>query len=48
MYNIETLYKAGNSVINFFDNYSLIASKNKYETIHWEKMVILTPKQKFK
>lgn len=44
MCNIETLYKAGNNVIKLFDNYSLMAPKDKYETINWEEIVILTPK----
>ena len=38
------LYNAQNKVINFFDDYSTIASGAKYKTVHGEGIKILTPK----
>ena len=45
MYNTETLYKARNSVIKFFDDYSSIISEAKHKTYHGEGMKLLTFKQ---
>ena len=48
LYNIETLYKARNKVIKFYDDYSLMASeaKNKAKNkISGKGLKILTPKQ---
>ena len=45
MYNIETLYKARNSVIKFSDDYSSLVSKAKFKAAHGKGLKILIPKQ---
>ena len=45
MYNIETLYKARNEAIKFYDDYSLIMSEAKIKAVKGEGLKILTPKQ---
>ena len=45
LYNTERLYKARNSVIKFFDDYSSIISEAKHKTYHGEGIKLLTPKQ---
>ena len=44
MYNIETLYKARNEAIEFYDDYSLIMSEAKIRAIKEKGLKILTPK----
>ena len=39
------LYKTRNSVIKFFDDYSLMVFEAKYETTHKKWLKIITPKQ---
>ena len=39
------LYKAQNSVIQFFDDYLSMISEAQYKAIHGERVTILTPKQ---
>ena len=45
LYNIETLYKARNEAIKFYDTYSLIMSEAKIKATKGERRKILTPKQ---
>ena len=45
MYNIETLYKARNEAIKFYDDYSLIMSEAKIKATKGIGLKILTPKQ---
>ena len=45
MYNIETLYKARNEAIKFYDDYSLIMSEAKIKAAKGTGLKILTPKQ---
>ena len=45
MYNTETLYKARNEVIKFYDDYSLIMSEAKVKVTKEKGIKILTPKQ---
>ena len=45
MYNNETLYKARNEAIKFYDDYSLIMSEAKIKAVKGEGLKILTPKQ---
>ena len=45
MYNTETLYKARNSVIKFFDDYSSIVSESIFKAIYGEVIKISIPKQ---
>ena len=45
LYNIETLYKARNEAIKFYDDYSLIMSEAKIKAVKGEGLKILTPKQ---
>ena len=45
MYNIETLYKARNEAIKFYDDYSLIMSEAKIKATKGKGLKILTPKQ---
>ena len=45
LYNTEMLYKARNSVIEFFDDYSLMLSKVKLKLTKETGLKILTPKQ---
>ena len=45
MYNIETLYKARNSNIVFFDDYSSLVSEPKFKATHGKELTMLTPKQ---
>ena len=47
MYNIETLYKAKNEAIKFYDDYSLMMSETKTEASKGTGLKILTPKQMF-
>ena len=48
MHNIETLYKARNEAIKFYDNYSLMMPEAKTKATKGTKgteLTILTPKQ---
>ena len=45
MYNIETLYKARNDAIKFYDCYSLIMSEAKIKATKGAGLKIFTPKQ---
>ena len=45
MHNIETLYKARNEAIKFYDDYSLIMSEAKIKATKGTGLKILTPKQ---
>ena len=45
MYNIETLYRARNEAIKFYDDYSLITSKAEIKATKGKGLKILTPKQ---
>ena len=45
MYSIETLYKARNEAIKFYDDYSLIMSEAKIKATKGTGLKILTPKQ---
>ena len=45
MYNIETLYKARNEAIKFYDDYSLIMSEANIKAAKGTGLKILTPKQ---
>ena len=45
MYSIETLYKARNEAIKFYDDYSLIMSEAKIKATKGIGLKILTPKQ---
>ena len=45
LYNTETLYKAKNEAINFYDDYSLMMSETKYRVTNGTGLKILTPKQ---
>ena len=45
MHNIETLYKARNEAIKFYDDYSLIMSEAKIKAAKGTGLKILTPKQ---
>ena len=45
LYSIETLYKARNEAIKFYDDYSLIMSEAKIKAVKGEGLKILTPKQ---
>ena len=45
MYNIETLYKARNEAIKFYDDYSLIMSEAKIKATKGKGLKILTPTQ---
>ena len=45
LYNIETLYKARNQAIKFYDDYSLIISEAKIKATKGKCLKILTPKQ---
>ena len=45
MYNIETLYKARNEAIKFYDDYSLIMSEAKIKATKGTGLKILTSKQ---
>ena len=47
MHNIETLYKARNEAIKFYDDYSLIMSEAKIKAAKGISIKILTPKQMF-
>ena len=40
LYNIKTVYKVQNNVINFFDDYSSTISEIKYKRIHGEGIKI--------
>ena len=42
---IETLYKARNEAIKFYDDYSLIMSEAKIKATKGTRLKILTPKQ---
>ena len=42
---IKTLYESPEKVIKLFNNYSKIASKAKYRSIHGDELKILTAKQ---
>ena len=44
-FRIETLYKARNSAIKFFGDYSSMIYGAKYESIYGERFKIFTPKQ---
>ena len=37
LYNIDTLYKARNNVIKFFESYHRIVSEGKFESINGKK-----------
>ena len=39
------LYKARNSVIGYFDDYSSVGSEAKFKATHGERLKILIPKQ---
>ena len=43
--NIEALYKARNSNIKFFDDYSSLVFEAKFKVMHGKKLKMLTPKQ---
>ena len=45
LYNIETLYKARNEAIKFYDDYSLMMSEAKTKATKGTGLKILTPKQ---
>ena len=45
MYNIETLYKARNEAIKFYDDYSLMMSEAKTKATKGTGLKILTSKQ---
>ena len=45
MYSIETLYKARNEAIKFYDDYSLIMSEANIKAAKGTGLKILTPKQ---
>ena len=45
LYNIETLYKARNEAIKFYDDYSLMMSEANYRATKGTGLKILTPKQ---
>ena len=45
LYNIDTLYKARNNVIKFFDDYFSMASTIKYISIQGKGLKILAPKE---
>ena len=45
MYDIEILYKARNSVIEFFDDYSSVVSEAKCRVTKGTWLKILTPRQ---
>ena len=45
MYNIETLYKARNNVIKFFNDYSLMVTEAKHEITKGTGFKMSTPKQ---
>ena len=45
MHNIETLYKARNEAIKFYDDYSWIMSEAKIRATKGKGLKILTPKQ---
>ena len=45
MYNIETLYKARNEAIKFYDDYCLVMSEAKIKAAKGTRLKILTPKQ---
>ena len=45
LYNIEMLYKARNSVIEVFDDYSSMLSEAKLKATKGTGLKILTPKQ---
>ena len=45
LYSIETLYKARNEAIKFYDDYSLIMSEAKIKATKGTGLKILTPKQ---
>ena len=45
MYSIETLYKARNEAIKFYDDYSLIMSEAKIEATKETGLKVLAPKQ---
>ena len=45
LYSIETLYKARNEAIKFYDDYSLIMSEAKIKAAKGTGLKILTPKQ---
>ena len=45
LYSIEMLYKARNSVIKFFDDYSSMVSEAKLKATKGTGLKILTPKQ---
>ena len=45
LYNIETLYKARNEAIKFYDDYSSIMSEAKIKATKGTGLKILTPKQ---
>ena len=44
-YNIETLYKARNEAIKFYDDYSLMMSEAKNKATKGTRLKLLTPKQ---
>ena len=43
--NIEKPYNAWEKVLNFYNDYTRMASQAKYKSIHVEGLKILTPKQ---
>ena len=43
--NIANLYNAGNEVIKFYNDYSLMIFNAGYDAIHGKGLEILTPKQ---
>ena len=45
LYNIETLYKARNEAVKFYDDYSLIMSEAKIKATKGKELKILTSKQ---
>ena len=45
MYNIESLYKARNKVLKFYDGYSSMISEPKLKATKGTRLKILTPKQ---
>ena len=45
LHHIETLWKARNTVINFFDDSFSVVSETIYKTMHAEVTKILTTKQ---
>ena len=45
LHNIEILYKARNSVIEIFDDYSSVLSESKLKATKGGGLKILTPKQ---